>query len=104
MKPGKHDRQYHILITGAELQELQRHTARMAESYGLDVRIERYKGKRTLGLYRWDLECLLDVMETALADREDYPSPDSPGYEALKALKARLRAAYDELYGKNATT
>ncbi len=104
MKPGKNDRHHDILITGIELKELKRHTARMAESYGLDGRIERYKGKRPLGLYRWDLECLLDVMETALADREDYPSPESPTYLALKALNARLQAAYDEAYRKGAAT
>lgn len=100
MKPGKCDLCHHVLITGAELQELKRHTALMAESYGLDGRIERYKGKRTLGLYRWDLECLLDVMETALADREEYPSEQTAGSLALKALNTRLRAMYDEVYGQ----
>jgi len=100
MKPGRRDRRHHVLITGAELQELKRHTALMAESYGLDGRIERYQGKRALVLYRWDLECLLEVMETALADREEYPSEHTAGYLALKALNTRLRAMYDEVYGK----
>lgn len=104
MKPGKHDIRHRILINGAELKELKRHTARMAESFGLDSRIERYQGNRTLGLYRWDFECLLDVMDTALLDREDYPSQDTPGYLALEALHARLRAVYEEAYGKDSAT
>lgn len=104
MKPGKHDIRHRILISGAELKELKRHTASMAESYGLDGRIERYKGKRALGLYRWDLECLLDVMDMALTDTEDYPSPDTPGYLALAALNARLRGVYEEAYGKDSAT
>jgi hypothetical protein len=88
-----------VLITGAELYELQRHTSMMAESFGLDRRIDEYRGTRPLGLYRWDLECLLDVMGAALADRRTYPSQDGPGYRALSTLNARLRAEYDAHYG-----
>ena len=73
----------------------------MAESFGLDNRIDRYKGKRPIGLYRWDLECLLDVIETALADREEYPSQDSPSYLALKNLYHRLKDEYRTHYGRD---
>ena len=99
MKPGRHDIRHQVLITGAELDELQRHTALMAESFGLDRRIEEYRGRRPLGLYRWDLECLLEVMGTALADRRTYPSQDAPGYRALNILNARLQAEYEAHYG-----
>lgn len=98
MKPTKHDRRHPILITGAELEELQKQTYLMAESFGLDRRIDRYKGKRPITLYRWDLECLLDVLDTVLVDPEEYPSHDSPEYVALKHLHARLRREYDEAY------
>jgi len=98
MKPGKYDRKHQILIAGAELEELQRHVWMMAESFGLDNRINRYRGKRPIGLYRWDLECLLDVMDSALADTTEYPSQDSPQYLALKGLRDRLRQEYDEAY------
>jgi hypothetical protein len=54
MRPGKYDRKHQLLITGAELRELKE--SDLAESFGLDLRIERYEGKRPLGLYRWDLE------------------------------------------------
>ena len=38
-----------ILITGEELEELQKHTWSMVEAFGLDRRIEQYKGKRPIG-------------------------------------------------------
>ena len=95
MKPGRTDVQLPMLIAGAQLDELKRHTYLMAESSGLDRRVERYRGTRPLGLYRWDLECLLDVLDIALADRSEYPSQDGPGYQALDALRWRLRAAYE---------
>jgi hypothetical protein len=98
MKPGRHDVRYQVLITGAELHELQRHTALMAESFGLDRRIEAYRGIRPLSLYRWDLECLLAALGIALADQRRYPSPDAAGYQALQALNTRLQAEYDAHY------
>ena len=42
MKPGKRDIKVSILITGQELDELQKHTWSMAESFGLDRRIDNY--------------------------------------------------------------
>jgi hypothetical protein len=47
MRPGKYDRKHQLLITGAELRELKE--LDLAESFGLDRRIERYEGKRPLG-------------------------------------------------------
>jgi hypothetical protein len=99
MRPGKRDHKHSILITGAELQELQRHSYMMAESFGLDNRIDRYKGKRPIGLYRWDLECLLAVIEATLADKDEHPSQDSPEYQALSSLNQRLINEYRTHYG-----
>ena len=64
MRPGKYDRMHQVLIEGAELRELKK--LDLAESFGLDLRIERYQGKRPLGLYRWDLEGLLAALSLAL--------------------------------------
>jgi hypothetical protein len=71
----------------------------MAEAYGLDRKIENYKGTRPLTLYRWDLDCLLDVIDVALRDERHYPSRSAPGYLALKRLGERLRREYDAVYG-----
>ncbi|MEW6587071.1 MAG: hypothetical protein AB1442_15860, partial [Nitrospirota bacterium] len=74
--------------------ELKRHTSQMSEAFGLDEKIENYQGKRPLGLYRWDMDCLIDVIEMALDDLADYPDKKAPGYNALKSLLRRLRSEY----------
>jgi hypothetical protein len=99
IRPGTRDRKHSILIAGQELEELKRHTHLMAESYGLDSRIEKYQGKRPIGLYRWDLECLQDVVKMALDDEREYPSKDSPQYAVLKRAHDRLRDEYEKYYG-----
>jgi hypothetical protein len=99
LRPGTGDRKHSILIGGQELEELKRHTHLMAESYGLDSRIEKYQGKRPIGLYRWDLECLQDVVKMALDDEREYPSKDSPQYAVLKRAHDRLRDEYEKYYG-----
>ncbi len=50
MKPGSRDRKASILITGLELDELQRFVWMMVESFGLDRRIANYQGVRPIGL------------------------------------------------------
>src|SRR5438309_7671060 len=84
-----------VLISGDELRELKRHTGAMAEAFGLDRKIENYKGTRPITLYRWDLDCLMDVIDFALRDGRDYPDRSAPGYLALKSLGERLRREYD---------
>ncbi len=91
MKPGSKDKRYRILITGRELEELQRFTGDMAEAFGLDRRIEDYQGKRPIGLYSWDIDCLDSVISLALDDDRAYPRKAGPGYEALKLLGERLK-------------
>lgn len=90
MKPLPGDHRHRLLITGDELRELKRHTGAMAEAFGLDRKINNYKGSRPITLYRWDLECLMDVIDLALKDERDYPNRSSSGYLALKGLGDRL--------------
>jgi hypothetical protein len=99
MKPGSRDHRHRLLISGDELRELQRHTGSMAEAFGLDRKIENYKGTRPITLYRWDLDCLMDVIDLALRDERDYPDRSAPGYLALKRLGERLHEEYDTVYG-----
>ena len=91
VKPGSRDRKASILITGMELDELQRFDWMMAEAFGLDGRIANYQGVRPIGLYRWDIECLVDVINSVLDDTEYYPTQDSPAYHAIKNLRDRLQ-------------
>ncbi len=99
MKPLSGDHRHRLRISGDELRELQRHTGSMAEAFGLDRKIENYKGSRPITLYRWDLDCLMDVIDLALRDERDYPDRSAPGYLALKNLGERLRQEYDAVYG-----
>jgi len=85
-------------MKGAELRELKQ--LDLAESFGLDRRIERYQGKRPLGLYRWDLESLLAVLSLAL-DRPDDSYSRPANQRALKKLHDRLQGEYESAYGKN---
>ena len=100
VKPGSKDRKASILITGLELAELQRFVWMMAESFGLDRRIANYQGVRLIGLYRWDIECLVDVINSALDDPEYYPNQDSAEYLAIKNLRDRLQVEEDALYAQ----
>jgi hypothetical protein len=107
LKPASGDKKHTILITRLELKELQRHTWQMAESFGLDRRIDEYRGKRPISLYRWDIECLQDVIAMALKDSAEYPNHSTPGYLALRHLYERVRRlcaeAFDEPYTPDET-
>lgn len=94
MKPGKYDVRHQVRITGAELRELKR--LDLAESFRLDRRIARYEGRRPIGLYRWDLECLLDAVSLA-ADGHD-PFVTRRSRATPKVLHDRLQAVYDTAY------
>ena len=91
VKPGSRDRKASILITGMELDELQRFDWMIAEAFGLDRRIANYQGVRPIGLYRWDIECLVDVINSVLDDPEYYPTQDSPEHQTIKNLRDRLQ-------------
>ena len=62
MKPGRKDIKAPIKFEIDELELLQENTSRMAESFGLDIRISNLTGKRKVGFYCWDLECLEDIV------------------------------------------
>ena len=99
MKPGRGDVRLMILIAGDELHELKRFTIDMVEAFGLDRRIEAYSGKRPIGFYRWDLDCLSAVIDNALKDEREYPDKRSSGYVALKRLQDRLEREYRNAWG-----
>lgn len=94
VKPGSRDKRLGLLITGDELSELKRQTYLMAEAYGLDRKIERYAGTRPLGLYRWDMDCLIAVIDSSLRDKSEYPDESSRQFKVLKQLGDRLRREY----------
>jgi hypothetical protein len=91
MKAGSKDIKLDILITGEELNQLQRQTYQMSEAFGLDKRIDNYRGKRPIGLYSWDFDCLLAVIEGALEDEKDYPDKNAAEYKPLMNLYFRLK-------------
>ena len=86
MKPGRRDIRHKVLITGDELRELKRHTGSMAEAFGLDRKIEAYKGSRPITLYRWDLECLMDVIDCELGDPRKYPDKTTPRVSGIEVV------------------
>jgi len=98
MKSRRGDKRYRMHITGRELAELKKFTWSMAESSGLDRRIEEYQGKRPIGLYRWDLDCLEAVVDLALDDAHEYPKNSGPGYDAMTQLCARIKHLRAQAY------
>jgi hypothetical protein len=98
MKPGKHDIPIKCRISGTQLEELQKHTGQMCEAFGLDRKIDKYKGTRPISFYRWDLDCILDVLDMVLGDKEEYPDKNNDGYIKLYELYVDLKKAYKETY------
>jgi hypothetical protein len=70
----------------------------MAEAFGLDRRIENYQGKRPIGFYSWDLDCLL-CLEDTLNDECQYPDKNTSEYRAFEGLLKRLREEYGKHFG-----
>jgi hypothetical protein len=100
MKPLPGDYRHKLLISGDELEELKKHTYSMVEAFGLDRKIEKYMGTRPITLYRWDLECLMDVIDLALKDERDYPDKSAQEFQTLSRLGTRLHQEYDSVYGE----
>ena len=61
-KLGKNNIKAFIKFETEELELLQENTWQMAESFGLDRRIDSLTGKRKVGFYLWDLDCLESVV------------------------------------------
>jgi len=100
MKPRPQDHRHKLRISGQDLRELKRHSCMMVEAFGLDRKIERYAGMRPITLYRWDLECLIDVIVCSLRDKREYPDESSPEYQVLAKLGERLQQEYKTVYGE----
>ena len=98
MKPGKNDIPIKRKISGRQLVELQKHTWQMCEAFGLDSKIDNYKSSRPISFYRWDLDCILDVLEMALDDEQEYPDKKDEGYIQLYELYIDLKKEYDNTY------
>ncbi len=91
-------RRQYILIAGEELQELKKYTFLMCEAYGLDDRMENYKGKRPIGLYPWDLDCLVAVLEDVINCDSDYPDKTSKEFFAIKSIYEKLAVLHKKAY------
>lgn len=72
MKPGPKDIKVFLTFSEAELELLQDNTWQMAEAFGLDRRIANLTGKRKVGFYGWDLDCL----EAVISDIKTQPDVD----------------------------
>ena len=70
----------------------------MCEAFGLDRKIDNYKGVRPIAFYRWDLDCLLDVLDMTLNDVKEYPDKQNDGYIELHKLYVNLKQAYKYTY------
>ncbi len=66
----------------------------------LDQRIEEYTGKRPIGFYRWDLDCLEDVTAQALDEADVYPEKSGRAYEAMENLHKRIKRLRAQAYGE----
>ena len=96
IKPGKRDYKSIILITGQELESLQEITYMMSECFGLDNRIANYKGKRPIGLYSWDLECLEMAVEEGIKDLEKNGKKSLHWRADVQSLRSVLVRIKDE--------
>jgi len=99
MKPGKRDIPIKTKISGRQLMELQKYSCCMVEAFGLDAKIDNYKGIRPISFYSWDLDCILDVLSMTLDDEKEYPDKKDEGYLQLHELYINLKKAYKETYG-----
>ena len=94
LKPGKNDIQVQIKFEVDELELLQDNSWQMAESFGLDSRIENLKGKRPVGFYRWDLDCLIDVVDGLKTDENSNIVLVNKLYDKLKSAYSYI-ASFD---------
>ena len=99
MKARKNDIAVHIRISGPELLELKKCTGEMSEAFGLDEKIFNYKGSRQITLYRWDMDCILAAIASAIVDKTIYPDPDGVECIALHSLLCSLNNEYTSVYG-----
>ena len=70
----------------------------MCEAFGLDSKVDNYKGTRPIVLYSWDLDCLLAVLDVALDDEKEYPEKKDERDITLQELYVDLQKAYKATY------
>lgn len=93
MKPGKNDIKVEVKFEPDELELLKENTWQMAESFGLDSRILGLTGKRKIGFYSWDLECLEEVVSDLQQSTRNKEVADriakkiEEGYRLISELK-----------------
>jgi hypothetical protein len=100
MKPGKNDIPIKIKISGIQLDELQKHSWHMIEAFGLDTRVDNYKGIRPISFYSWDLDCNLGVLDMVLNDENEYPDQEDEGCIKLQELYINLKNEHKKTYGR----
>lgn len=92
MKPGKNDIKAEVKFEIDELELLQENTWQMAESFGLDRRIANLTGKRKVGFYSWDLDCL----ECVVSDLQK----SSKDKEVADRIARKIEESYMFIKGK----
>ncbi len=97
LKPGSNDRKYYLTFTEDEVEELVYHAEELVECFGLNTRIRKYKGKRPIGLYRWDIEALYEVYSYVLETdyKGLYKDQQSLEYLAMHSLVKKLKEYMD---------
>ena len=98
MKPGKRDKRTNIQIQGEELIALKNISFLLSECFGLDSRIDKYKGTRPIGLYQWDYECLISGIEFAINNDKTRRSIPEYEFSALARLLIKTRNIYSNFY------
>jgi hypothetical protein len=88
LKPRSQDVKALIKFEKDELYLLQDNTWQMAESFGLDRRIANLTGKRKVGFYMWDLECLEMVAR-------DIPASTEINKTVAESLYGKIKNAID---------
>ncbi|AFU68741.1 hypothetical protein P700755_001929 [Psychroflexus torquis ATCC 700755] len=92
MKPKKNDIKTEIKFEDDELALLQENAWQMAESFGLDMRIANLTGKRKVGFYSWDLDCL----ECVVSDLQQSPNDK----EIADRIANKIEEGYKFIKGK----
>ena len=98
MKPGRNDIKTNLLIQGDELNAIQNICYIFSECFGLDSRIANYKGKRPLGLYQWDYECLISGLDYVVNNEKGKQGVSSSDSEILRNLLERINEIYSKAY------
>ena len=98
MKIPKNEFPAKIKISGIQLEELQKQAYQMVEAFGLDRKIENYKGTRAISLYRWDLECILGVLDATLKDKNEYSNHSDTRFLELQKLNINLINIYKKTW------